>query len=198
MSARRPAPGLKSRLLGWLLPALALLVAVNTVATYRTALSAVNTAYDRSLLAVARAVIEREVPALAICRGMQVLNVALGGTLVQDLPSAGAAIDHAPARVLADSRLRGEHIHSIEIAGNSQLAGWVGARRVQVNSLHHQAVARLGRSLKVSAWAEDGTVEAIEGERRWGVQFHPEDLGAHSPFQVLFDHLVEAAAGQIH
>ena len=59
MSARRPAPGLKSRLLGWLLPALALLVAVNTVATYRTALSAVNTAYDRSLLAVARAVADR-------------------------------------------------------------------------------------------------------------------------------------------
>ncbi|PWB59038.1 MAG: sensor histidine kinase [Betaproteobacteria bacterium] len=59
MSARRPAPGLKSRLLGWLLPALALLVAVNTIATYRTALSAVNTAYDRSLLAVARAVADR-------------------------------------------------------------------------------------------------------------------------------------------
>lgn len=137
-------------------------------------------AHDEFQLEWARAALAAGTPLLGICRGMQVLNVAAGGTLVQDIP------DHLhPTR-------RAEAIHPIELA-DSRLASVMGAEQVPVNSIHHQALDRLGSGLRPVAWAPDGVVEAVERvEAPWqrGVQFHPEDLCPQRPFQGLFEALV--------
>lgn len=135
-------------------------------------------------------------PMLGICRGMQVMNVAAGGTLIQDLESTGADLDHLPGRVLSNSALRQETVHAVRTAFGSKLSHLIGRDAVQVNSIHHQAVATVGKHLQVTAWAADGTAEAIEHQGRshqLGVQFHPEDLTSLSHFQNFFDHLVETA-----
>jgi putative glutamine amidotransferase len=150
---------------------------------------------DAFQISWAKKALRSNLPMLGICRGMQVMNVAAGGTLVQDLESAGAYLDHLPGRVLSHSVLRQETVHAIRTAPGSNLSQLIGRDAVQVNSIHHQAVATLGKHLQVTAWAEDGTAEAIEHQGRshqLGVQFHPEDLTAHRRFQNLFDHLVES------
>ena len=130
---------------------------------------------DSYELALAREAHERRIPTFAICRGAQVVNVALGGTLLQDIPSQRPSrIEHAPADRRAD------RVHQIEIARTSQLARIVGATSIATNSSHHQSVDRLGAGLEITARTEDGIVEAFEPtDPAWwmiAVQWHPEEL----------------------
>jgi len=145
---------------------------------------------DAVELALVRAADRRKLPILGICRGMQLLNVARGGTLHQHLPDvAGTGVEHRQP----------EHgsvtTHRIETASHSRLRATLGGPTIEVNSFHHQAVQTLGKGLVATAWALDGTIEAIEnpGDRLVvGVQWHAEGLGAHDP---LFELLIAAAAG---
>jgi len=121
----------------------------------------------------------RDVPVLAICRGMQILNVHLGGSLIQHLPTAARHVRRTPDRGLP--------AHSVIIEPGTMLAGIAKKESWEVNSRHHQAVARLGKGLQVSARdAEDGTIEGIElPGRRYvlAVQWHPENQQADDPEQ---------------
>ncbi|MDV6275539.1 gamma-glutamyl-gamma-aminobutyrate hydrolase family protein [Rhodococcus erythropolis] len=112
--------------------------------------------------------VELDTPLLGVCRGMQMLNVALGGTLVPDLATIG--IDHrSPGQDIADET------HPVRTATDSTVFEIYGAH-VEVNSLHHQAVDRLGPHLNACGWAPDGVVEAVEmsGRPIVGIQWHPE------------------------
>ena len=145
---------------------------------------------DAVELALVRAADRRKLPILGICRGMQLLNVARGGTLHQHLPDVvGSGVEHRqPAHASIPT-------HRIETASHSRLRATLGGPTLEVNSFHHQAVQELGRGLAASAWAPDGTIEAIEnpGDRLvLGVQWHAEGLEDHRP---LFDLLIAAAAG---
>lgn len=143
-------------------------------------------------LQLARWATEREVTTLGICRGQQLLNVALGGTLVQDLPSAGT--DHPQS----DAAVRSHLAHPIEVQAGSRLADIFGGMAFDVNSFHHQAVKEPGRGLKPVAWSPDGVIEGLEStEHPWllAVQFHPENLvPAHEPSRRLFEAFVAACA----
>ena len=137
---------------------------------------------------------ERELPLLAICRGLQVLNVAMGGSLVQDIPSM---VEGACSHSVEDPR-EGP-AHDIEVVAGSKLAAIIGAGRTPVNSRHHQAAARLGEGLEVSARCEDGVVEGLElpGARFVvAVQWHPEDMRGHYESSAqLFAAFAEAVRG---
>ena len=133
-------------------------------------------------LATARQALSARVPLLAVCRGMQVLNVALGGTLVQDLPPS--SVDHR------------QGLHDVEVVPGSRLHKIVDSDVVTVSTYHHQAVERIGEGLIVTARAADGCIEALEHESAdvVAVQWHPEDLHATSqPDAALFADLVERA-----
>lgn len=132
---------------------------------------------DATTLPLIRRAIERGVPLLAICRGIQELNVALGGTLHTEVQDIEGRLDHrAPASDSQDERFAIRQ--RISIKPGSYLAGVFGAGEIPVNSVHRQAVDRLGERLQVEATAEDGTVEAVSvvGSRAFavGVQWHPE------------------------
>jgi putative glutamine amidotransferase len=143
-------------------------------------------------IALVRAVIAAEVPALHICRGCQVLNVALGGTLHEHLPDVvGETLVHREATP------EGEERHAVEVEPGSRLAAVMEQTRPEPVSSHHQAPDRVAPPLRVVARAEDGTIEALElPGHPWllGVQWHPELSAAEDPSQQrLFDSLVEAA-----
>ena len=144
-------------------------------------------------LTVTRRALEEDRPVLAICRGIQVLNVALGGTLVQDLPS-----ERPGPIVHSQTAPRHEPTHAVKVLGEgSRLGEVLGALEVQVNSMHHQAIDRLGGGLREVAWAPDGVIEGVEmpgpGFVRGG-QWHPEELVGHDPAaRSLFAAVVEAA-----
>jgi putative glutamine amidotransferase len=144
-------------------------------ATPHPELGPVNCARDETELALLARARELGMPTLAICRGIQVVNVGLGGTLIQDLPSQRQ--DVAPHEVDDE---RAARVHGVRIDPSSRLASILGAHSLGVNSIHHQAVDRLGEAMRVSARAEDGTIEGIESEDPgwWmvGVQWHPEEL----------------------
>lgn len=137
-----------------------------------------------------QAAIAADVPLLATCRGMQVLNVAMGGSLVQHVPHAtGQAHDHP-------DRWR-EAVHKVKVEPDSHLAEALGATEVAVNSIHHQAVDRAAPGTRAVAWADDDTVEAIEvpgSPHVVAVQWHPELLEDWPEQQGLFRQLVEHAA----
>jgi putative glutamine amidotransferase len=144
---------------------------------------------DFTEIELARAVMNRRTPLLAICRGMQVLNVALGGDLIQHL--SGNEVHHTEGT--------GEIVlHSIRTRDDSQLAGICGKGTIEVGSKHHQAVQRLGAGLEAVAWSDDGVIEAVELDecpQVLGVQWHPEETAAHdSHQQSLFDWLVKLSA----
>lgn len=149
---------------------------------------------DRTELALARWALEEDVPLLAICRGIQVLNVAGGGTLIQDIPT------RVP-KALSHSCVAGQPLpdvaHTVQVKPGTRLAGLVGAGSVGVNSAHHQAADRLARDLIVTARAPDGIIEGLEapGHRFCiGVQWHPEVMVESAPLmRRLFDGLVAAA-----
>ena len=137
-------------------------------------------------LALLEEALERDVPVLAVCRGMQVLNVVLGGDLVQHLPEEVGTDVHQP-RVGAHGR------HVVDLVPDSRLARIIGPR-VDIATYHHQAVRTLGKGLFACGWAEDGIVEAVElADRRWvfGVQWHPEVDDCYE----LFAAFVAACAG---
>jgi putative glutamine amidotransferase len=136
-----------------------------------------NDLRDRIELALAKEAAARKLPTLAICRGVQVLNVALGGTLVQDIPSElESMVDHD-----AESA-RSSRVHDVAVDSGSRLAGIVGAGCITTNSFHHQSVDRLAPGLRGVATAPDGVIEGVEcSDRAWwavGVQWHPEELTA--------------------
>jgi putative glutamine amidotransferase len=144
-------------------------------------------AFDIELV---RCSLERDIPVLAICRGMQVVNVALGGTLVQHVPAVTG--QHH------DQNDRGhDAVHRIKIEPDSHLAEALGETELDVNSIHHQAVLEAAPGSRAVAWAEDGTVEAfeVEGNQQLvAVQWHPELLEDMPEQQGLFRQLVQRAA----
>ncbi|MEW6573577.1 MAG: gamma-glutamyl-gamma-aminobutyrate hydrolase family protein [Bacillota bacterium] len=144
---------------------------------------------DAFEIAVARAALVRKIPVLGICRGLQVLNVAAGGKVFQDI-SLGV---YNPLKHFQDAP-RWHATHHIEILPGSKLASIFGTLRLRVNSFHHQAVRRLAPVFKATAWASDGVIEAIEAEVHpfaVGVQFHPEGMWENEPvFLKLFSALI--------
>jgi putative glutamine amidotransferase len=139
----------------------------------------VNAARDATETALIEQARTRGTPILAICRGIQILNVALGGTLVQDIPSeVDTRIDHD------EDSPRELRSHEISVERGSLIARAVGAERLTVNSFHHQSVKRVADGMRVTARSPDGVIEGLEStEKDWwvmGVQWHPEDL-ADSP-----------------
>jgi putative glutamine amidotransferase len=147
---------------------------------------------DNFELHLARAALERDLPLVCVCRGMQLLNVALGGDLIPHIPDRfGMQIVHRTPDVKATP-------HPVDIASESHLARVYGAGSVTVQSVHHQAVGRLGDGLRPVAWAPDGVIEALESERHAfvvAVQWHPEldETGDGHP-RTLFDELVARVA----
>ncbi|MGC8668894.1 MAG: gamma-glutamyl-gamma-aminobutyrate hydrolase family protein [Chthonomonadales bacterium] len=147
---------------------------------------------DRAELPLIRDAWARRMPILAICRGIQALNVALGGSLYQDLPSQKpSAIAHRQAQE------RCVCSHAIRIRTDSRLAQLSGTSTLQVNSFHHQAIRRLAPGLQAVAWAEDGVIEGVEAPASpfvVGVQYHPEDLAdTQREARSLFEGFVAAA-----
>jgi putative glutamine amidotransferase len=144
-------------------------------ATPHPELGAINCARDETELALLARAREIGLPTLAICRGIQVVNVALGGTLVQDLPSQRQDV---AAHEVDDER--DARVHGVRVDPASRLASILGVQSLGVNSIHHQAVDRLGEAMRVNARADDGTIEGIESDDpSWwmvGVQWHPEEL----------------------
>ncbi len=137
-------------------------------------------------LALARVAIQDQIPLLAICRGTQVVNVAMGGDLIQDLSQIPG----------------GEHrgvVHTLDIGTGSVLGAIAGGEQVSISCFHHQGLGRLGHGVCADARAQDGTIEAIalEGHRGWffGVQWHPEDTAATDPQQARVFAAFVAAAG---
>lgn len=134
--------------------------------------------------------LDRGMPVLGVCGGMQLLNVALGGSLVQDLPAdAGIRGHQQPAP-------RDVPSHDVEVVAGTRLAALVGAGRLRVNSTHHQAVKAVAPGLLVTARAPDGVVEGIErpGAFAVGVQWHPESALRHEPRHAeIYRGLVVAA-----
>jgi putative glutamine amidotransferase len=128
-----------------------------------------QTTRDAGEMALLRAALERDVPTLAVCRGVQLLNIARGGDLVQHLPER---VGHERHRETPGTFSE----HPVEVRAGSRLQAVVGSDR-SVTSHHHQSLGRLGEGLVETAWAEDGTVEAVEDPSMrfaLGVQWHPE------------------------
>jgi putative glutamine amidotransferase len=142
-------------------------------------------------------------PVFGICRGAQILNVALGGTLYQDIGSEfSTSIQHEYNISVSKLNRYTEDIHEVHLLEDTALADFFGREKITTNSLHHQSVKEIAASLRVSAIAEDGVIEAIESKdmnAQWilGVQWHPETITKEHPEQaVLFEKFVEAAKGR--
>jgi putative glutamine amidotransferase len=153
---------------------------------------------DKVDLHLVRRALKDQKPTLGICRGMQLINVACGGKLYQDIPKdLPNAQDHEASSHAGDVT----HIaHSLKIAEHSKLAALVGTEPLQTNAHHHQAVKTVGDNLQAVAWAEDGIIEAIENPGDpfvFGIQSHPESLTAmEQRWRKLFEALVEASQAQ--
>lgn len=160
-------------------------------ATYGQTLQADNLYYvdpaaDRFEIGLVRAASDRALPVFGICRGLQVINVALGGTLIQDLGSG-----------LHNAEVTGDpwKDHTVALEAGTRLREFLGEAAVSVRTGHHQAVDRLGTGLRVAARADDGVVEAAEGVDQWvlGLQWHPEEShGDPLALGRLFDGYAEA------
>jgi putative glutamine amidotransferase len=154
---------------------------------------------DEFEIDLARRAMADDVPMLAICRGAQVLNVAAGGTLVQDIPTGVESdLTHSVQEP------KNAECHDINLTAGSRLANALGTRidaecSCRVNSRHHQSVGRPGTGLVVSATAADGVIEGIEKPDHpfcIGVQWHPENFWATGEFAPLFEAFVQAATGR--
>ena len=135
----------------------------------------VNPARDATEAALIQEAKTRQMPVLAICRGIQILNVALGGTLIQDIPSEIAtSISHD------DEGARDSRSHEISVEPGSLIATAIGTEHATVNSFHHQSVQRVADGMRITARSPDGIIEGIEStDRNWwvmGVQWHPEEM----------------------
>jgi putative glutamine amidotransferase len=137
---------------------------------------------DNTEIALCRALVERDQPTLCVCRGIQVLNVALGGTLVQ----------HVPVHSRDDAY--NETVHEVTLDPDSRIAAALGATALGVNTLHHQTVEKLGERARAVGWADDGTIEAIEVDGAphvLAVQWHPEMLRHRPEHLALFQQLFQ-------
>lgn len=144
-----------------------------------------DTELDETELRLFRQARERDLPVLGICRGQQVINVAMGGSLVQHL-------DDHDARAIGRRHLA----HTIEVDPSSELGQSAQEHKIEVNSLHHQAIKKVAKGLHESAWGEDGTVEGVESNDGLivAVQCHPEELTTDLPWaRRLFDRFVARA-----
>lgn len=157
-------------------------------------LGKINPLRDRFEIELVRKMIRLEKPILGICRGSQIINVALGGTMYQDLlgEKGGRLIQHIQARLLQYSS------HYVEVKKESLLNQIVQTGRIKVNSNHHQANDQLGKTLRIAALSEDGVIEAIERRGKpfvLGVQWHPEHLllGDDVYSQMIYDYFVNEA-----
>lgn len=158
-------------------------------------LGEVDAARDCTEMALLKRALERDMPIFGICRGIQMLNVALGGTLYQHLPGQlPSPIYHRQSDIQIP---RNEFSHRIKIEGDSRLRSIVGADEMQTNSFHHQALKCVAPGLVVTAHAADGIIEAVEApDRRYlvAVQFHPEETApkderSHRLFKSFVDAL---------
>ena len=155
----------------------------------------VNEDRDRVELALVRDLLETEKPFLGICRGAQVIAVALGGTLythIEDQLASALKHDYMP------DYPRDKRPHSVKIVPENRLSGIFGGTAFEVNSLHHQGIQHVPPGLLAAAHAPDGLVEAVEipgPVMRLAAQWHPEWLQAHEPHRSLFQALVKAARG---
>lgn len=144
-------------------------------------------ANDVTLARLAR---EHGLPTLGICLGVQVMNVAAGGTLIQDIAtSVETDIDHA-------SEPSDRHRHDVRVEDGTRLSAILGEREFNVNSSHHQAIKDVGRGLRVTAHAPDGIIEGLEDPTHpfyVGVQWHPEDMPDETSAKSIFGAFVEAA-----
>ena len=144
-------------------------------------------ARDAVTTALIRAAIARAVPVLGICRGLQEINVAFGGSLHQQVEQMPGRLDHSAPRH-PDHAVRVGNRHEVTLSG--EIRTIAGSDRIMVNSLHHQAIDRLGRGLVVEGVAADGTIEAIRVEGAafaLGVQWHPEyDFAANEVSRAIF------------
>jgi putative glutamine amidotransferase len=144
---------------------------------------------DAFEIAITRAALTEGVPTLGICRGIQVMNVAFGGTLEQHLPDSNGRIEHEGPE--------GDFVfHPVKLEPGTRLAEAMGTERPECASTHHQAVAHLGDGLVPTAWSDDGLIEAMEHRDGWmvSVQWHPERTARRDPAQqALFDALAERA-----
>lgn len=137
---------------------------------------------ERFDVLLAKEAIKRKIPMLGICGGLQVVNIALGGTLEQHVPDIVGHKNHS------------KKPHSVNLCEKSVLKSLMGAKKIKVNSYHHQAVKDVGRGLRVAARSTDGIVEAIEdGKRILCVQWHPEMLQDKTAHRTIFKWLVNAA-----
>ncbi|HVS08012.1 MAG TPA: gamma-glutamyl-gamma-aminobutyrate hydrolase family protein [Candidatus Dormibacteraeota bacterium] len=156
-------------------------------------LNVVEAPRDRTELTLARWAFADDLPTLGICRGQQVLNVALGGSLWQDLRHQGVtSVDHSDA----DGRARTALMHRVRLDPDSRLAQLIDETSVEVNSLHHQAVKAVAPPLKVTGTSPDGVIESLESDdRRFliAVQWHPEEIDTLPWVQRLFNGFARAA-----
>lgn len=145
---------------------------------------------DRFEIAMVRLALERDKPVLGICRGMQLLNVVFGGSLIQDIPTqVPGAICHSQKTLTRD-----EPFHHISLVKDSNLARMLWRDRLDTNTFHHQAVRKVGQGLVPVAHSADGIIEGVEtpNGRVLGVQWHPECMAKEDPVQQrLFDGFVE-------
>ena len=157
---------------------------------------AINRPFDDFEIECVRWAFEKRLPLLGICRGEELINVAGGGTLVDDIKLLHPdALKHFYTVLLKQRRERRHAVHAIHMENQSRLARLLNCQDIRVNSVHHMCVDQVSSLLRVTAWAEDGTPEALERpDAPWqgGVQFHPEWLRLEEPvFQRIFDGLVD-------
>jgi putative glutamine amidotransferase len=143
----------------------------------RADLRDVNPRRDAQELGLIAAARRRRAPILAICRGIQIVNVACGGSLVQDIPT------ETPSPVVHELKLpKDAFAHTVTSSG----APWLPAGTLRVNSRHHQAIRALGAGLAVLARSDDGLIEAVEGDGIAAVQWHPENMADDPVSQGIF------------
>jgi len=146
---------------------------------------------DETEIYLVQAMVERNKPFLGICRGLQVINVAMGGSLYEDLP------EQFPGDTLHDNHHKPRDFlaHAVKVESGSRLAQILSQEEVKVNSLHHQGIRKLGSHLRPTAYSPDGLVEAFElpgSKYGLAVQWHPEELQAHEAQRLLFQAFVHA------
>ena len=147
---------------------------------------------DELEIALVHEAARRDLPTLAVCRGIQVVNVARGGTLHQHVPDLPEVLAHRPDASLGSTPV----MHDVAVDHGSRVAEATGRTLLRCASHHHQAVDRLGDGLQVVGRSEDGVIEAVEGDDGWlvAVQWHPELTAPEDPTQqALFDALAERA-----
>jgi len=166
--------------------------------TRTSALGRTDPDRDRTEIMFARWAMDDRKPILAVCRGAQLLTVAAGGKLYQDLASeypGAIRHDYFPK---AGVHTRQDLVHPVDVVADTRLSRLLGSNTVLVNSMHHQGIKQLAPTLVANAFAPDGLiegVESIENDFVLGVQWHPEDLVDSEPkMQSLFDAFIEAAA----